>query len=388
MGQLLKDYIDSEKPLSIQGRAGVIADCEEEFKRRIGRKHAIMCSSGTMAIYSGYFALGIEPGDEVICTTITYHATATPALHLGAKVVLVDVEPDTGNLDVEAVSAAITSRTRAVASNAMWGHPVEQQKLRTLCDSTGIAWLEDFSHGQFASYAGQPVGAWGDIACASLQGNKLVSGGEGGVLVTDDDELHDRAVLLGHNLQRSQTCVTNREYKPIGRSGFGLKLRCHPLAAALVYDQLLHQVDNWIIQRSESLERLSKNLATLPGVRPPVIRDYVTSMGAWYGYKPWVDWNMLGVTRERVVEALQAENLDVDIPGSPPLHSMALFDPDRFPINGFEKFDNRSRAFPSADSYAAGILSLPTFTGPDDDNRLDSMVEGFRKVWANLDTLR
>ena len=90
-GQLLKDYIDSEKPLSIQGRAGVIADCEEEFKRRIGRKHAIMCSSGTMAIYSGYFALGIEPGDEVICTTITYHATATPALHLGAKVVLVDV---------------------------------------------------------------------------------------------------------------------------------------------------------------------------------------------------------------------------------------------------------------------------------------------------------
>jgi len=111
-------------------------------------------------------------------------------------------------------------------------------------------------------------------------------------------------------------------------------------------------------------------------------------MGAWYGYKPWVDWASLGVSRERVVEALQAENLDVEIPGSPPLHAMPLFDPDRFPVNGFPKFDNRHRVFPNAESYAAGTLSLPTFTGPDDEVGLDSMIEGFHKVWANLERLR
>ncbi len=145
---------------------------------------------------------------------------------------------------------------------------------------------------------------------------------------------------------------------------------------------------DWIVQRRDSLQRLSNGLSVLSGMRPPVIRDYVTSMGAWYGYKPWVDWAMLGVSRERVVEALRAENLDVDIPGSPPLHSMALFEPDRFQISGFEKFDNRDRTFPNAESYAAGILSLPTFTGPRDEVGLSSMIEGFHKVWANLDRLR
>ena len=388
MGQIVKDYVDGGSPLSIQGRDGVIAACEDEFTRRLNRGHAILCSSGTMAIYSGFFAIGIQPGDEVICTTVTYHATATPALHLGAKIVLVDVEADTGNINVDAVAAAISPRTRAVASNAMWGHPVQQRAIRELCDKTGIAWMEDFSHAHFAEFEGRPVGSWGHVACASLQGNKFVSGGEGGLLVTDSDEIHDRAVLLGHNLKRSMTCVVNPAYSPIGRSGFGLKLRCHPLAAALIHDQLIHHVDHWITQRSDSLSRLSDELSTLPGIRPPVIRDYVTSMGAWYGYKPWVDWSMLGVTRERVVEALRAENLDVDIPGSPSLHSMAVFDPSQFPINGFEKYDNRDRVFPNADSYAAGILSLPTFTGSQDDVGLNSMIEGFQKVWANLDALR
>jgi len=388
MGQVIKDYIDGGSPLSIQGRDGVLAACEDVLKRRLNRRHAIACSSGTMAIYSGYFAIGIQPGDEVICTTVTYHATATPALHFGAKVVLVDVESDTGNIDVGAVADAISPRTRAVASNAMWGHPVQQSALRELCDKSGIAWMEDFSHAHFAEYEGRPVGSWGDVACASLQGNKFVSGGEAGLLVTDSDEIHDRAVLLGHNLKRSLTCVVNPEYRPIGRSGYGLKLRCHPLAAALIYDQLIHHVDRWIVQRRESLNFLSRALSSLDELRPPVIRDYVTSMGAWYGYKPWVDWSALGVSRDRVVQALQAENLDVDIPGSPPLHDMALFDPDRFEIHGFEKFDNRAQKFPNAESYAAGILSLPTFTGPQDETGLKSMIEGFHKVWANMDELR
>ncbi len=388
MGQLAKDYIDNGEPLSIQGRDGVIALCEDEFKVRLNRRHAILCSSGTMAIYSGFFAIGIQPGDEVICTTVTYHATATPALHLGAKIVLVDVEHDTGNINVEAVAAAITPRTKAVASNAMWGHPVQQRMLRELCDKTGIAWMEDFSHAHFSEFEGRPTGSWGDVACASLQGNKFISGGEGGLLVTDSDEVHDRAILLGHNLKRSKTCVLNPHYEPIGRSGFGLKLRCHPLAATLIHDQLINHADSWLVQRHQSLTRLSEGLKDLEGIRPPVIRGYVTKMGAWYGYKPWIDWSKLGVSRQRIVQALQAENLDVRIPGSPPLHSMALLDPDRFSINGFEKFDNRGRVFPNAESYARGTLSLPTFTGPRDDVGVTAMIDGFHKVWDNLEHLR
>lgn len=388
MGAIMKEYVDSGQPLSIQGREGIIAECEDEFKRRLSRRHAIVCSSGTMAIYSAFFAFGIQQGDEIICPTVTYHATATPAMHLGAKVVLVDVEPDTGNIDLGAVAASISPRTRAVASNAMWGHPVRQKALRELCDRHGIFWMEDFSHAHFSEFEHRFVGTWGDIACASLQGSKLLSGGEGGLLVTDNDEFHDRAILLGHNLRRSSTCVLNADYKPIGRSGFGLKLRCHPLAATLVYDQLINHVDRWITQRHQSLTTLSEGLADLDGIRPPAIHHYVTSMGAWYGYKPWVDWSELRISRELAVRALRAENLEVDIPGSPPLHRMALFAPNQFKINEFEKFDNTVRQFPNAEAYLGGLLSLPTFTGPADEVGLQSMLEGFRKLWANLSELR
>jgi len=136
------------------------------------------------------------------------------------------------------------------------------------------------------------------------------------------------------------------------------------------------------------LQRLTQGLADLEGLRPPVIRDYVTSMGAWYGYKPWIDFARLGVAREKLVEALNAENLEVDIPGSPPLHKLAIFAPDQFRINGFEKHDNRGGTFSDAETYSAGILSLPTFTGPDDDVAVTAMIEGFRKVWRHLDELR
>lgn len=388
MGELLKRYVDEGEPLSIQGRDGILADCEDALKQVFRRKHAVFCSSGTMALYSAYFAIDLRPGDEVICTTVTYHATAAPALHLGARVILADVEPDTGNIAIESVAAAIGPRTRAVASNAMWGHPVAQDALRALCDQHGLAWIEDVSHAHFAEFRGRPVGSWGDIACASLQGTKLVSGGEGGVLLTDRDDLHDRAVLLGHNLKRSQTCVCDPAYAPIGRTGYGLKFRGHPLAALLIHDQLTNHAARWVAERRDALTRLSLELGKLPGITPPVVHSSTTSMGAWYGYKPHVDAEGLGVPLDRLVLALKAEGLDVDQPGSPPLHTLALFDPHRFPIGAFEKADNRGRAFPGAEAYGKGLLSLPTPTGVRDALILQQLIDGFAKVWRGLDDLR
>jgi dTDP-4-amino-4,6-dideoxygalactose transaminase len=389
LGDRLRDYYcDSTRPLSIKGRDGILADCEDELKRRFQRRHAILCSSGTMALYSAYFASGLKPGDEVICPTVTYHATATPALHLGAHIVLVDVEPDTGNIDVESVARAITPRTRVVASNAMWGHPVAQEALRTLCDKHGLCWIEDVSHAHLSAYEGRPVGSWGDIACASLQGPKLVSGGEGGVLLTDLDRVHDQAVLLGHNLERSQRFVTDPAFAPIGRTGYGLKLRCPPLAALMIHYQLVNHADKWVEERRDSLMRLSRELSVLAGFKPPVIRSTTSSMGAWYGYKPHIDEVLLRIPREKLVKALQAEGLDVDVPGAAMLHTLALFDPNRFQIGSFSKHDNTHARFPGADFYHQGLLSLPTPTGARDSHVLQGLIDGFHKVWSNLDALR
>jgi dTDP-4-amino-4,6-dideoxygalactose transaminase len=111
-------------------------------------------------------------------------------------------------------------------------------------------------------------------------------------------------------------------------------------------------------------------------------------MGAWYGYKPHVDEAVLGVSRERLVAALKAEGLDVDIPGTPALHTFALFEPHRFLIGSFSKHDNRSSQYPGADTYHRDLLSLPTPTGARDEAMLQLLIEGFQKVWRHLEELR
>ena len=381
-------YLDEGGSLTPKGRDGVIAECEDALCARFNQPRAILCSSGTMALYAAFFAVGLEPGDELICPTITFHATATPALHLGVKVVLVDVDMETGCIDPSALAAAITPRTRAVVTNAQWGHPVDQETIRAVCDRHGLAWIEDISHAHGAAWKGQQVGTWGDLACASLGAEKILSGGMGGVLFGRKDDLVDRAVLLTHYLFRSRHDVRTPGFEPLSRTGYGLKLGIHPLAAVVVLDQMRHHFDNWINQRRDSLMRLRDLLSSLPGLVPPPIRDGVTSMGGWYGFKPFVDCQAIGIQRSILVQALRAEGIEVEEPGSPPLHTLPLFDPQRFAVGPWPKAYLDPGAFSAADRYSSGTLSVPTFTGPDDELRLKNTVAAFHKIWSNLDALR
>ena len=146
------------------------------------RRYALLTSSGTMALYSAFFGLDLKPGDEAISTVYSFHATATPLLHLGAKVVFCDVEPDTGNIDPSKLGELINSRTRAVVTNHMWGHPVDVTAMQEICRRHGLAWVEDCSHAHFSGYEGKLVGSFGDVSVFSLQGNKLLTGGEGGII--------------------------------------------------------------------------------------------------------------------------------------------------------------------------------------------------------------
>ena len=381
-------YLAHGGSLTPKGRDGVIAECEDALCLRFDQPRAVLMSSGTMALYAAFFAIGLEPGDEIICPTITFHATATPALHLGAKVVLVDVNPDTGCIDPTAAAAAITPRTKAVVTNAQWGHPVDQDAMQQLCEKHALAWIEDISHAHGASWRGKHVGTWGHLACASLGAEKMLSGGMGGVLMGKRDDLIDRAILCSHYLFRSKTDIRTPGYEGLGRTGYGLKFGIHPLAAVVVLDQLEHYFDAWVEQRTDSLMRLAQGLSGLDGLVPPVIHPEVTSMGGWYGFKPWVDFEKLGIRRKDLVAALQSEGMEVDEPGSPPLHQLPLFDPNQFLVGPWPKAHLDPSQFPAADRHTAGILSLPTFTGPDDEKQLSTTIQGFGRVWDRLDQIR
>lgn len=380
-------YVESGEPLSIVGRSGVFRTLEEKMCALHGRRYGIVTSSGTMALYSAYFGLDLQPGDEVISTVYSFHATSTPLLHLGIRVVFCDVEPDTGNIDAAEIEALITPRTRAIVTNHMWGHPVDIDNVLGVCRKHGIAWVEDCSHAHFSEYKGRYVGSFGDVAVFSLQGNKLLTGGEGGILLTDSTEVYERATLLGHSLKRSEECVNDPRWQDIRRTGFGLKLRMHPLAAVMVLYLLENTCFDWIASRAETLKRFSTGLEATGRVQPMARRDTVTSMGAHYGFKPRIDFGALGVTREKLIAALQAEGVDADVPGSEPFHHLPLFDSKRFLIANFPKADNTNRRFPGADTYYNSILSLPTFTSRTEWPMVDLYVEAFHKVLSELEKL-
>lgn len=358
MGDIVKKYIDSGMPLSIADESGVISQLEQDFAKLHGMKYALAVSSGTMALYSAFFAIGLASGDEVICTSYSYHATASPLLHLGVRIVFCDVEIETGNIDVSKIEPLITSKTKAIVTNDQWGHPCDKDWVCEICKKYGLKYIEDCSHAHFAIYKGKYTGTFGDVSCFSLQGRKLLSGGEGGILMTNNQDIYERAVLLGHNLKRPAQSVKNELYKPLERTGFGLKLRMHPLAALIADYQLNHYCFNWIKTRTETLNYFQDKLVGT-FLLPMEKKEYVTSMGAWYGFMPRIK---SGYEVDRVHFSLWMKNkgLETSIPKSKPLTEYELFYPEKFQIGMFEKATVLKCE--NANRYHESIISFPTLS--------------------------
>lgn len=383
LGEVIKEYIDNGHPMSIADRSGVYAELEDEFAKLHNRKYALLCSSGTMALYSAYFGLGLNPGDEVICTAFSYHATAASLLHLGVKIIFCDVESDTGNIDCSKIEELITSKTKAIVTNDQWGHPVDKEPILKLCAKYELKYVEDCSHAHFSEYKGQFVGTFGDVACWSFQGNKLLSGGEGGILLTDDQDIYEKAVLLGHNLKRPATEVKNPKYSGLLRTGFGLKLRMHPLAAVSVLHQLKNYCFDWIESRAEMLDYFQQQLSDKTPLIPMTRREYVTSMGAWYGFKPMCNFNKLPFTREQLVKSMREKGFETKIPGSELMPNYALFSDPGITFFNFPKSISKMR-FKGAEEYCSKTISLPTFTFKEDKAKIDHYVTGFIETIEEL----
>lgn len=380
MGDLVKTYINRGKSLSIADKSGVYKELEDEFAKLHNKKYALLVSSGTMALYSAYFGINLLPGDEVICTAFSYHATAAPLLHFGVNIVFCDVEEDTGNIDTTKIKELITSKTKAIITNDQWGHPVDKDCIIKLCKEYNLKYIEDCSHAHFSEYKGKYVGTFGDVACWSFQGNKLLSGGEGGILLTDNQDIYERAVLLGHNLKRPFTEVKNPIYKNLLRTGFGLKLRIHPLAAVMILHQLRNYCFKWIKSRNENLEYFQSELVKFTPFQKMAKRDYVTSMGAWYGFKPRLNYKATGINRKNFVTNMQERGLEIKIPGSELMPAYSLFNSKNITLHNFQKKITCAE-YPGAEKYIASIISIPTWTFPDDQKVIDEYISCFKSFF-------
>lgn len=372
------------RSVSIPDRSGIIADLEDRLASYFGVKHAVLTSSGTAALHSAYAALDVQVGDEVIVPAYTFHATATPLFHLGARPVLIDCDP-LGNIDTDAVEAAITPATRAIVVTHMWGVPAQVDRLTSIAAAHGIPLVEDGSHSHGATVAGRKIGSFGTVAAFSLNGPKPLSAGEGGFVLTDDTEVYYRTLLHGQYNKRCRTEIpTDHALHPYAVTGAGLKLRIHPLAAALAAQQLNH-LDDRLAGRRTIAEDMLGALRGVPGLNlPPIAPD---AQPSWYALAFTVGPEVLegGVTPTTILRALHAEGLgEVDQPGSTrPMNEHALFQrPEAlFPQVGDGWPRYRQGQFPNAERLHRTTLKLPV---PHQDTEIaKAYTDGIAKVFTH-----
>ncbi|WP_131769963.1 DegT/DnrJ/EryC1/StrS family aminotransferase [Candidatus Protofrankia californiensis] len=367
--------------ISIYDRSGVIAQLEDALRDYFGVRHAVLTSSGTAALHSMYAACRVRAGDEIIVPAYTFFATVTPLLHLGAVPVLADCDAD-GNLDPEDVARRITERTYAIVVTHMWGTPADVSALRGLADEHDIRLLEDASHAHGATVNGRKAGTFGQAAAFSMNGPKPLSAGEGGCLLTDDDDTYHLALLHGQYNKRCRNELPpeHRLYR-YAVTGMGLKHRIHPLAASIALDQLGH-LDEHLAGRERIATHLCEHLDDLPGIAAPQLGTDRRS--SWYGLiLQYRSDELGGLPVERFYNALQVEGCrELDRPGSTsPLNLLPLFQEPGplFPeLEG--KFSYRPGDFPRAEMVHNNTLKLPVWHREEDMPLVDSYIEAFRKV--------
>jgi len=355
--------------LSIYDRSGVVAQFEEAFRQYHDARFALITSSGTAALHSAYYAVGLGPGDEVLCPTYTFFATAMPLFQLGALPVLVDCRTD-GTFDAALAEDLITERTRAIVVTHMWGLPCDMNQITQLCAKYNIVLIEDCSHAHGATWGSQPVGTFGEAAAWSLQTQKIIAAGEGGILVTNSREVYDKAQLLGHfNKRAIQEMDRFNPYYRYAATGLGLKYRAHPLGIAFALGQL-PMLRQWIACKQEAASRITSIMSALPGVIPLNMSDK-NRTSAYYALVFRVDQEQSGVSRDLLVDAIHAEGFhDIDIPkATSPLHGLTAFTDPISPVFQYDRPSLRAPSYPLADRIAANSfkVSVPC-EGVDDED--------------------
>ncbi|NCA87962.1 MAG: DegT/DnrJ/EryC1/StrS family aminotransferase [Gammaproteobacteria bacterium] len=260
-------WISSEGPF--------VTRFEQAFAARVGRKHGIAVSNGTAALDAAVEALGIGPGDEVILPTFTIISCINQIVRAGAIPVLVDSDPDTWNMDVSRLEALITPRTRAIMAVHIYGLPVDLDPLLDFARRHGLKVIEDAAEMIGQTYRGCPCGGFGDISTVSFYPNKHVTTGEGGMILTDDDDLAEACRGL-RNL-----CFLPR--KRFVHERLGWNLRMTNLQAALGLAQL-ERLDEFVARKRRMGQAYGSLLADLPGVQLPLARtDYADNIYWVYG---------------------------------------------------------------------------------------------------------
>jgi len=376
---------------------------EAEFAAWEGTAFALAHCNGTAAIQAAMWAAGVRRGDEVICPSMTYWASGLPALTLGATVVWADIQRDTLCLDPASAAERVTGRTKAIVVVHYAGYPADMDPIMALAEARGIKVIEDVSHAHGGLYHGRKLGTIGHVGAMSIMSGKALPAGEGGLLVTDDRQIYERAILWGHYARHGDLTITELLAmsglgRPQAASGVpigGVKGRINQLASAMGRVQLKHY-DRRNAEICKAMNYFWDQLDGTPGVRahrPP--RDSGSAMGGWYTARGlYVAEELGGLPLARFCEALTAEGCPAGPGANMPLHLQAFNEVDIYGDGQATVLANATRdvrapagSLPVSEAINDFCFGVPWFKRYRPEI-IDEYVAAIKKVAAHADALK
>jgi perosamine synthetase len=341
---------------------------EEAFAGRVGARYAIAVNSCTAALHLALESARVSAGDEVLVPTMTFAATAEIVAHLGAKPVLIDVHPDTFNLDPVLIEKHITERTRAIIPVHYGGQPCQMEQILEIARRSSLKVIEDAAHALPARYGDHMIGTIGDVTCFSFYANKTITTGEGGMIATDDDELADRMRIMSlHGISKDAWKRFSAEgswYYEILAPGY--KYNMTDIAASLGIHQLARCDEFWEARR-RCAELYDAAFADVPEIKTPSVELNVQH--AWHLYVIQLELDRLSIDRNTFIEKLNQAGIGTSVHYMP-LHMHPYYR---------EAFGYRPEDLPVAKAVYERIISLPIYPGLSEED-VEYVAETVKRI--------
>lgn len=346
-----------------------VSEFEKNLVDYTGAKYAVAVSNGTAALHCACIAAGIGPGDEVITTPLTFAASANCVLYCGAKPVFADVELDTYNIDPAKIRNLITDKTKAIIAVDFTGQSVKNQEIRALCDEFGLVFIEDAAHAIGTKYNGKMVGSLADMTCFSFHPVKTITGGEGGAVTTNNEELYIKLVLAHtHGITHDEALMEGAPHEGpwyYEQISLGYNYRMTDFQAALISNQL-KKIDKFIARRKEIVERYNKAFSQIPEII--IQKEIPESDSCRHLYIIRLALDKLKCTRRVFFDAMSAENIQCQI------HYVPVYWFPYYHRKGYQK-----GLCPNAELIYDGIMSVPLYPKMRDED-VDSVINAVKKV--------
>lgn len=342
--ELLAECIDSGW---ISSDGPFVAEFERRFAGYIGASHGIAVCNGTAALEVALFAAGVGEGDEVIMPSFTIISCALAALRLGAVPVLVDSEPETWGMDVAAIAGRITPKTKAIMPVHIYGHPVDMDPVLDLARDRGLVVVEDAAEVHGAEYKGRKCGTLGHVSAWSFYANKIITTGEGGMVLTSDAGMAERAASYRNLCFRPEQRFYHTE--------LGYNFRMTNMQAAIGVAQM-ERVEEFVAIKRRLGEYYRNNLASVPGIRFQVEKPWAKSVYWMYCVELDESAGMDAATamRELAARGIGTRPFFLGLHEQPALHDLGLFRGERYPVT--ERISRKGFYLPSGMTLTEGQI--------------------------------